>query len=185
MAFIPRIKLISSKELPFELHRVQFPVRLAFGMTINKSQGQLLGIVGLDLCNPVFRHGQFYVGVSRGGNWMLHSVQPHTGTPTFTSLHPIPVSKDPCFVSIFSVPNSNLTPLIHFGTLYAWSWPSSPFLPVFLAHPDQRYHNPISDLLIPPCCARVPALFSVVIKASYQCIVESVRISTKYNPLAH
>ena len=39
MAFIPRIKLISSEELPFELHRVQFPVRLAFGMTINKSQG--------------------------------------------------------------------------------------------------------------------------------------------------
>ena len=27
---------------------------------------------------------------------------------------------------------------------------------------------------IPPCYAHVPALFSVVIKASYQCIVESV-----------
>ena len=69
MAFIPRIKLISSEELPFELHRVQFPVRLAFGMTINKSQGQSLGTVGLDLCNLVFGHRQFYVGVSRGTNW--------------------------------------------------------------------------------------------------------------------
>ena len=39
MAFIPRIKLISSEELPFEFHRVQFSVRLAFGMTTNKSQG--------------------------------------------------------------------------------------------------------------------------------------------------
>ena len=35
IAFIPRIKLISSEGLPFELHRVQFLVRLAFGMTIN------------------------------------------------------------------------------------------------------------------------------------------------------
>ena len=69
MAFIPRIKLISSEELPFELHRVQFPVRLAFGITINKSQGQSLGTVGLDLRNPVFGHGQFYMGVSRGTNW--------------------------------------------------------------------------------------------------------------------
>ena len=68
MVFILRIKLISSEELPFELYRVQFPVRLAFGMTINKSQGQSLGKVGLDLRNPVFGHGQFYVSVSRGTN---------------------------------------------------------------------------------------------------------------------
>ena len=32
MAFIPRVKLNSPKELPFEFHRVQFPVRLAFGI---------------------------------------------------------------------------------------------------------------------------------------------------------
>ena len=38
-------------------------------MTINKSQGQSLGTVGLDLRNPVFGHGQFYVGMSRGTNW--------------------------------------------------------------------------------------------------------------------
>ncbi len=42
-AFIPRISLItaSSSGLPFTLRRRQFPVRLAFGMTINKSQGQI------------------------------------------------------------------------------------------------------------------------------------------------
>ena len=68
-AFIPRITLTSSDELPFELHRCQFPVRLAFAMTINKAQGQSLGMVGLDLHDPVFAHGQFYVGVSRGRNW--------------------------------------------------------------------------------------------------------------------
>ena len=37
-------------------------------MTIIKSQGHSLAIVGLDLWNPVFRHGQFYVGVSRATN---------------------------------------------------------------------------------------------------------------------
>ena len=36
MVFIPMIKLISSEELPFELHRVQFQVMLAYGITINK-----------------------------------------------------------------------------------------------------------------------------------------------------
>jgi ATP-dependent exoDNAse (exonuclease V) alpha subunit len=34
-------------------------------MTINKSQGQTVKHVGLDLRRPVFTHGQFYVGVSR------------------------------------------------------------------------------------------------------------------------
>ena len=43
-------------------------MHLAFAMTINKAQGQSLGRVGLDLRYPVFGHGQFYVGVSRGTN---------------------------------------------------------------------------------------------------------------------
>ena len=34
-------------------------------MTINKSQGQSVKHVGLDLRSPVFIHGQFYVAVSR------------------------------------------------------------------------------------------------------------------------
>ena len=34
-------------------------------MTINKSQGQSLAHVGLDLRTPVFFHGQLYVGLSR------------------------------------------------------------------------------------------------------------------------
>ena len=68
--FIPRITVSTNAEqLAFELHRRQFPVRLAFSMTINKSQGQSLGTVGIDLRYPVFSHGQFYVGMSRGTNW--------------------------------------------------------------------------------------------------------------------
>ena len=34
-------------------------------MTINKSQGQSVRHVGLNLTKPAFSHGQFYVGISR------------------------------------------------------------------------------------------------------------------------
>jgi len=59
IVLIPRISLDSSRSarLPFTLRRRQFPVRLAFAMTINKSQGQSVPTVGLYLREPVFVHG--------------------------------------------------------------------------------------------------------------------------------
>ena len=39
--FIPRIPIIPS-DLPFSFKRLQFPVRLCFAMSINKSQGRKL-----------------------------------------------------------------------------------------------------------------------------------------------
>ncbi|PIA29092.1 hypothetical protein AQUCO_06300048v1 [Aquilegia coerulea] len=64
--FIPRITLQPSvSETPFQMARRQFPVRLAFAMTINKSQGQSVKYVGIDLRNQVFSHGQLYVALSR------------------------------------------------------------------------------------------------------------------------
>lgn len=49
----------------FILRRRQFPVALAFALTINKSQGQSVKWVGLDLRIPCFSHGQLYVALSR------------------------------------------------------------------------------------------------------------------------
>lgn len=34
-------------DMPFEFKRLQFPVRLAFAMSINKAQGQSLKVVGI------------------------------------------------------------------------------------------------------------------------------------------
>ena len=65
---IPRITLQPSESrFPFTLRRLQFPIKNAFAMTINKSQGQSLTRVGLYLPKPCFGHGQLYVALSRSG----------------------------------------------------------------------------------------------------------------------
>ncbi len=64
--FTPRIPMIPS-DMPFEFKRLQFPVRLAFAMSINKAQGQSLKVAGISLETPCFSHGQLYVACSRGG----------------------------------------------------------------------------------------------------------------------
>jgi ATP-dependent DNA helicase PIF1 len=65
--FIPRIPL-NPTDLPFNFKRLQFPVRLAFAITINKSQGQSIKYCGVNLRSPCFSHRQLYVPCSRVGS---------------------------------------------------------------------------------------------------------------------
>ena len=47
------------------MQRLQFPIHLAFAMTINKAQGQSVKHVGINLRTPCFTHSQLYVALSR------------------------------------------------------------------------------------------------------------------------
>ena len=67
---IPRIIFApGDTNLPFKLKRVQFPLRLAYVLTINKSQGQTFEEVGIYLEKACFGHGQLYVAFSSVGSF--------------------------------------------------------------------------------------------------------------------
>uniref|UniRef100_A0A0L8GQ59 DNA helicase Pif1-like 2B domain-containing protein n=1 Tax=Octopus bimaculoides TaxID=37653 RepID=A0A0L8GQ59_OCTBM len=61
--FIPQISLVPSNN---QLQRREFPIKLIFSFTANKSQGQTVDSVGVFLSTLMFTHGQLYVTMSRG-----------------------------------------------------------------------------------------------------------------------
>ncbi|KAL7491042.1 hypothetical protein ACHAWT_000513 [Skeletonema menzelii] len=68
---LPRIPMTSSAgtNLPFVLSRLQFPIKSAFAMTINRSQSQTFSEkCGILLPKSLWTHGQLYVSFSRCGN---------------------------------------------------------------------------------------------------------------------
>ncbi|XP_026464658.1 uncharacterized protein LOC113367248 [Ctenocephalides felis] len=67
VVLLPTIPLIPSESvIPFK--RLQFPIRLAYVITKNKSQGQTMIFCDINLENPCFNHGQLYVACSRVRN---------------------------------------------------------------------------------------------------------------------
>lgn len=64
--FIPRIVLAyEDKRDGTCMTRRQFPIRIAYRKTVNKSLGQTLDFVGLHMYRHCFSHGQLYVAFSR------------------------------------------------------------------------------------------------------------------------
>lgn len=61
--FVFKLKLPYGKS--FHICRRQFPLRLAYSLTINRSQGQTIERVGVDLTRPCFMHGHLNVALSR------------------------------------------------------------------------------------------------------------------------
>ena len=62
---IPRIVFRFTMRSGLVIEQRQFPSRLSYVITVNKSQGQTLNKVCFDLREPPFAHRQLYVGASR------------------------------------------------------------------------------------------------------------------------
>ncbi|VDK46793.1 unnamed protein product [Cylicostephanus goldi] len=64
--YITRIPLdFADENTGIAFRRFQFPIRLSYCMTINKSQGQTFDKVGIIMRTPSFAHGSTYVALSR------------------------------------------------------------------------------------------------------------------------
>ena len=86
---IPRIRF--SVSLPYgravKIERKQFPLRLAYSMTFNKSQGQEFEKVLVDIRNNPFTHGHLYVALSRirvASNIRVFTEPPSDGDDEFS-----------------------------------------------------------------------------------------------------
>ena len=54
--------------MPMSMTRLQFPIKLAFAVTFQRSQGQSVEHCGILLPKDIWTHGQIYVAFSRCGN---------------------------------------------------------------------------------------------------------------------
>jgi hypothetical protein len=79
---IPKIKLRPQDftDHPCEWEILQFPVRLAYAMSINKIQGQTMAKVRIWLVTAVFVRDQFHVAASITGacSYVMFAVVPYT-----------------------------------------------------------------------------------------------------------
>ncbi|KAI8554974.1 hypothetical protein RHMOL_Rhmol05G0137900 [Rhododendron molle] len=80
----PKVGLSNGTRLM--ITRRQFPIRLAYAMTINKSQGQSVNFGGIDLRTLVFSHGQLYVALSRCTSGDCTSVLSNDASRSMTNI---------------------------------------------------------------------------------------------------
>ena len=112
-------------------------------MTINKSQGQTLSCIGLDLRSSAFAHGQLYVALSRAQNkssvmcllppsQVVHDV-PHTENIVYP---PFVETATGVITDNAHPPTPSHTPLLP---------PPTPPLPPPPQYPHWTFHNDIGD----------------------------------------
>ena len=66
---LPRIPMNhKSKHFPCTVSQLQFPIKIAYCLTINRAQGQSASKCGILLPKDIWTHGQIYVAFSRCGN---------------------------------------------------------------------------------------------------------------------
>jgi len=65
--FFPKTPLYTQTSFQFQFRRVQFPIKVCFTMTINKTQGWILAHGGTDLESNCFPHRRLYVVFFRVG----------------------------------------------------------------------------------------------------------------------
>jgi hypothetical protein len=86
---LPRCSFLVTSEmtgLPFNFQRRQFPMTLAYCVTVHKSQGQTLRKIGIVVDTDPFAHGMVYVG--KTSNYFKPStlgVEPHSVICSFQS----------------------------------------------------------------------------------------------------
>ena len=88
VVLIPRIRFKFSLQygLSYKMIRTQFPLRLSYCMTFNKSQSQTLDRVLLDCVNEPFSHGHLYVALSRVRQY--NNIRLFINTDTQTHMNP-------------------------------------------------------------------------------------------------
>ncbi|KAL5177388.1 ATP-dependent DNA helicase PIF1 [Glycine soja] len=124
--YIPRMSMSPSQSpWPFKPLRRQFPIMLSYAMTINKSQGQSLSMVGLYLPKPVFTHGQLYVALSRvnsakGLKIMIHDNEQKSMNST-TNVMKYPIIRPPSIMQFKAAFHNDQT-FIEIPAFYHQQW---------------------------------------------------------------